>query len=324
MTKFEKPGSQGGRLPRLGEGGRHEGAGRRRHRLRPDRAGLRRLLLRRLHLRPARRLRARPHRHPGRTTSTTTARRARRALYLAHQAVEGGLADCALALGFEKMEKGSLGMKYTDRTHADRQAHAAHDRAARAGAARRPRRRCSATPGASTWSATAPRPSTSPRSARRTTSTRSTTRTRSSRHEYTLEDIKDAPMIHDPLTKLQCSPTCDGAGAALVASERFVEEHGLWDQAVEIAGQAMATDLRSTFDEKRCIKLVGSDMTRKAARAGVRRGGPGHRGRPRHRAARLLLRQRADHLRGARAVRRGRGRTSSSRTSDHLRRPAGS
>ena len=39
------------------------------------------------------------------------------ALYLARQFVRGGLADCALALGFEKMERGSLGAKYTDRTN---------------------------------------------------------------------------------------------------------------------------------------------------------------------------------------------------------------
>src|SRR3954465_10271560 len=37
------------------------------------------------------------------------------ALYLARQAVKGGLADCALAIGFEKMEKGSLGAKFMDR-----------------------------------------------------------------------------------------------------------------------------------------------------------------------------------------------------------------
>jgi acetyl-CoA acyltransferase len=40
------------------------------------------------------------------------------ALWLARQSVKGGLVDCALAIGFEKMEKGSLGMKYTDRTPA--------------------------------------------------------------------------------------------------------------------------------------------------------------------------------------------------------------
>src|ERR1700721_969516 len=40
------------------------------------------------------------------------------ALFLARQAIKGGLIDCALAIGFEKMEMGSLGMKYTDRTPA--------------------------------------------------------------------------------------------------------------------------------------------------------------------------------------------------------------
>ena len=40
------------------------------------------------------------------------------ALFLARQAVKGGLIDCGLAIGFEKMEMGSLGMKYTDRTPA--------------------------------------------------------------------------------------------------------------------------------------------------------------------------------------------------------------
>jgi sterol carrier protein 2 len=39
------------------------------------------------------------------------------ALYLARQAVKGGLADCAMAIGFEKMEKGSLGAKFMDRTN---------------------------------------------------------------------------------------------------------------------------------------------------------------------------------------------------------------
>ena len=39
------------------------------------------------------------------------------ALYLAKQLVDGGLCECALALGFEKMEKGSLGVKFTDRTN---------------------------------------------------------------------------------------------------------------------------------------------------------------------------------------------------------------
>jgi sterol carrier protein 2 len=84
--------------------------------------------------------------------------------------------------------------------------------------------------------------------------------------EYSLEDIKNAPMVYDPLTKLQCCPTSDGSGAAIVASEDFVKQHGLQDKAVEILGMAMTTDYQSSFDEKSDIKLVGSDMTRNAAR----------------------------------------------------------
>jgi acetyl-CoA acetyltransferase len=74
-------------------------------------------------------------------------------------------------------------------------------------------------------------------------------------------------MIHEPLTKLQCSPTSDGSACAVLASERFVDEHDLWEGAIEIAGQAMVTDLRSTFDDETdCIKIVGYDMSKEAAR----------------------------------------------------------
>jgi acetyl-CoA acetyltransferase len=83
--------------------------------------------------------------------------------------------------------------------------------------------------------------------------------------EYTLDEIKNAPMVYEPLTKLQCCPTSDGAGAVVVASEDFVRKHGLQDRAVEILGMAMTTDFESTFDEKSAIKLIGSDMTRRAA-----------------------------------------------------------
>jgi acetyl-CoA acyltransferase len=187
------------------------------------------------------------------------------ALYLARQAVKGGLADCVLAVGFEKMERGSLGLKYTDRTNAlDRHLAAMH--AVRAeepspfapqmfgNAGREHMERYGSTFQHHAWIAW-----------------------KNHRHSvdnpyaqfqraYSLQEIADAPMIHAPLTKLQCSPTSDGAAAAVVASERFVDGHDLWDRAVQIAGQAMVTDLRSTFDEGSCIKIVGYDMSREAAR----------------------------------------------------------
>ena len=139
--------------------------------------------------------------------------------------------------------------------------------------------------------------------------------------EYTLEEIKDARMIHEPLTKLQCSPTSDGSACAIVASERFVDEHDLWDQAVEIAGQAMVTDLSSTFDDDTdCIKIVGYDMSKEAADQAYEEAGISADGRRRLRAARLLLGQRADHLRGARLRRGGRGPQARRGRGDDLRR----
>lgn len=64
---------------------------------------------------------------------------------------------------------------------------------------------------------------------------------------YTLEQILQSPKIFDPLTKLQCCPTSDGAAAAIVCSENFVIRHGLFEQAIEILGMEMVTDLPSSF-----------------------------------------------------------------------------
>ena len=79
--------------------------------------------------------------------------------------------------------------------------------------------------------------------------------------EYTLDQIMNSPTIFDPLTKLQCCPTSDGSAAAILATEDFVRAHGLENQAVEILGIEMATDLPSTFKERSCIKIVSRNKT---------------------------------------------------------------
>jgi acetyl-CoA acetyltransferase len=187
------------------------------------------------------------------------------ALFLARQAVKGGLIDCGLAIGFEKMEMGSLGMKYTDRTpamdkHMMRMFEIRDPETSPfapqmfGNAGRDHMQKYGSKPEHYAWIGWKNHKHSvnNPYAQFQT--------------EYSLQDIKDAKMIHDPLTKLQCSPTSDGAGAVIVASEKFVDEHGLWEQAVEIAGQAMVTDLTSTFDEDAdCIKIVGYDMSKKAA-----------------------------------------------------------
>lgn len=85
------------------------------------------------------------------------------------------------------------------------------------------------------------------------------------RDEYTLQQVLDDKMIHAPLTRSQCSPTSDGAGAAVVVSERFVREHGLEDQAIEIVAQALTTDTAEAFADKSMIDVVGAPMTQAAA-----------------------------------------------------------
>lgn len=39
----------------------------------------------------------------------------------------------------------------------------------------------------------------------------------------------DSAKVYEPLTKLQCCPTSDGAAAAVIASEEFVRANGLED-----------------------------------------------------------------------------------------------
>jgi sterol carrier protein 2 len=186
------------------------------------------------------------------------------ALFMGKQLIEGGLAECVLALGFEKMEKGSLGVKYTDRVN--------------------PMDRLVNTMVKLRGFETSPMAPQIFGNAGREHMERYGTKPeqfakiglKNHRHsvnnpysqfqdEYTLEEILAAPMVHEPLTKLQCCPTSDGSGAAVLASEEFVRRHGLEGKAVEILGQTMVTDTPETFEQESSIMLVGSEMTRQAA-----------------------------------------------------------
>ena len=186
------------------------------------------------------------------------------ALYLARQFVRGGLAECVLAVGFEKMEKGSLGAKYTDRTNPIDKHYIALTELREwedappapqlfGAAGREHMERFGSEPDHFAWIGWKNhKHSTNNPYAQFQT-------------EYSLDEIREAREIYAPLTKLQCSPTSDGSAAAVVASERFVEQHGLGGRAVEILGQALVTDLSSTFEARSAIAVVGADMSRTAA-----------------------------------------------------------
>ncbi|BBA87522.1 MULTISPECIES: lipid-transfer protein [Mycobacterium] len=194
------------------------------------------------------------------------------ALFLAAQAIRGGLADCTVALGFEKMKPGSLSSSYDDRTQPmDKHVKALAQIAEFAfpvapwmfGAAGREHMQ--------QYGSTAEH--------------FAKIGFKNHKHSvnnpfaqfqeaYTLDDILASRMIYEPLTKLQCSPTSDGSGAAILASESFVDSHGLAGRAVEIVGQAMTTDFASTFDGS-AKNLIGYDMNVQAAQRVYQQSGLG-------------------------------------------------
>ncbi|MFY0477277.1 lipid-transfer protein [Achromobacter marplatensis] len=186
------------------------------------------------------------------------------ALFLARQAVESGAVECALAVGFEQMVPGALKGVYEDRpsplstfvsSMTDRQGYDA------------------AKPRAAQFFGGAGRDYMKEHGIRSDTFARISVKARqhAARNPYavfrqtvTLDDVLAAPMIFDPLTRLQCCPPTCGAAAAILCSEDFARRHGL-SPAVSIAAQAMTTDTASTFGEGDMRKLVGYDMTRAAA-----------------------------------------------------------
>lgn len=191
------------------------------------------------------------------------------ALMMARQFVEGGINDCVLALGFEKMKRGALGGG-ADGGDFKTSPVARHYGIMAAGHG---------------FEMSPPTAQIFGNAAREHMKLYGTTAAqlaavgaKNHRHSannpnaqfqdvYTVEEILAAKTIHEPLTKLQCSPTSDGAAAAVVVSERFVEQHDLADRAVEIVAQSMTTDTEASFASGSCIDVVGKPMTAAAGRA---------------------------------------------------------
>ncbi|MBI5718239.1 MAG: lipid-transfer protein [Burkholderiales bacterium] len=186
------------------------------------------------------------------------------ALFLARQAVASGAVECALALGFEQMQPGALKSAWDDRPS--------------------PMARFGETMGSlQSWDDKAPRAAQffggagrdyiKQHGIRRDTFARISVKARQHaarnplavfRNTVTLDEVLAAPMVFDPLTRLQCCPPTCGAAAAIVCSEDFARSNGL-DLRVRIAAQAMTTDTPSTFESQDMRRVVGYDMSRAAA-----------------------------------------------------------
>ncbi|KAG5810482.1 hypothetical protein H9Q74_005431 [Fusarium xylarioides] len=200
-------------------------------------------------------------------------------LYLARTLVHSGKADCVLVVGFEKMNPGSLKSVWSDRPSSS----------GRFAAKMRELAEPSNSPLTAQYFANAGReymaktnkylyqawgkgrglcgncPCFARALARNPYA--------QFQQKYSLKEIQDSPTIHSPLTKLQCSPTSDGAAAAVIVSERFLAARShLKGQAILMAGQAFCTDSPKTFGNS-AMELVGYDMSQRAAKAALAEAG---------------------------------------------------
>ena len=187
------------------------------------------------------------------------------ALFLARQAVESGMVECAIALGFDQMVPGALKGAYDDRPSpmsrfADvMTAHQGYQADA---------------PRAAQFFGGAGRDYIAQYGIRKDTFGRISVKARQHaarnplavfRQTLTLDEVMAAPTVFDPLTRYQCCPPTCGAAAAIVCSADFAKKHKL-DMRVVIAAQAMTTDTPSTFETNDMRRVVGYDMSAAAAK----------------------------------------------------------
>jgi acetyl-CoA acyltransferase len=186
------------------------------------------------------------------------------ALHLAYQAIAGGLNECVLAFGFEKMQKGPLEKQLTGLENIAKEA----DKGAPPVAARmfgdggRQHMELYGT--------------TREQFAKVSVKNHrhSVNNPRSQyREACTLEEVLASRMVYDPLTILQCCPTSDGAAAAVVCSREFAAKHG-HGRPVKIVAQAMATDKLEDFAQG-ALGMIGVGMSRRAAQAVYEQAGIG-------------------------------------------------
>jgi acetyl-CoA acetyltransferase len=183
------------------------------------------------------------------------------AIFLARQAVQSGAVECALAFGFEEMQPGALGSHWDDRespfenflTVLDDKGYPDAPLALR----------CFGAAGHHYMEKYGASADLFAKVAVKTRNHAMVNPFALFTNELTVEEVMSAPPLYmDFLTRLMCCPPTCGAGAAIICSEEFAKRHGI-EGAIEIAGQAMATDTPATWDNP--INLVGADMTRRAS-----------------------------------------------------------
>ncbi|MGB1857676.1 MAG: lipid-transfer protein [bacterium] len=185
------------------------------------------------------------------------------ALFLARQAIEGGVAECVLALGFEQMNPGALGAVFEDRPNPLEKFIESADEIE--GKSKVPvALRLFGGAGLEHQKKYGTRDETFARVSQKARLHAKHNPRAIFRDEVSIEEVLSSPPMHGVLTRLQCCPPTCGAAAALLTSEKFAKKHGLRSD-VKITGQSMTTDFPSSFEGKTMMQIVGSDMSQAAA-----------------------------------------------------------
>ena len=185
------------------------------------------------------------------------------ALFLARQAIEGGVAECVLALGFEQMNPGALGAVFEDRPNPLEKFIESADEIE--GKSKVPvALRLFGGAGLEHQKKYGTRDETFARVSQKARLHAKHNPRAIFRDEVSIEEVLSSPPMHGVLTRLQCCPPTCGAAAALLTSEKFAKKHGLRSD-VKMTGQSMTTDFPSSFEGKTMMQIVGSDMSRAAA-----------------------------------------------------------
>lgn len=183
------------------------------------------------------------------------------ALFLARQAVQSGAVECALAFGFEEMQRGALKSHWQDR-----ESPAGHyvDALGDMGFPITPRAiSLFGAAGAHYMDVYDAKPDIFAKVAVKT-------RHHATRNPFalftkplTVEEVQGSEVVFgEYMTRLMCCPPTCGAAAAILCSPAFAKRHGI-AHAIEVIGQAMASDMANVRDNP--MQLVGADAARRAA-----------------------------------------------------------
>lgn len=186
------------------------------------------------------------------------------ALFMAKQLIEGGIAECVLALGFEKMGKGALGATFMDRLN-PMDKHMEVVMACQEFTPATPTAQLFGGAGVEHQKLYGTKNETFAKIAVKNRAHAMKNEHAIFRDALTVEEVMASPHQYGPITRLQCCPPSCGAGAAILCSEEFAKRHGI-SNPVYIAGMAMTTDVVKSFEPKSMMAAVGYYMTELAAK----------------------------------------------------------